>query len=234
MILGIIPARGGSKGIPRKNMKVISGKPLIAWTIDHAKSSKLLDHFLVSTEDEQIGRFAKNNGVEWWKRDPALATDEASTISVLKEVVLGYPKKITSVVVLQPTSAIRGENLIDTCIKLFLEKKLDSLATGFIDKNAEYGKFQHYRRQDFKGRFCDDGNIYVIKAKSLKNNDRIGSKFGGMVISREENLEVDDAFDVKIVEHLLTVPFNGEQAKGLKRGTRHDFVDLSNQQKLNI
>ena len=226
MILGIIPARGGSKGIQRKNMAVVGEKPLIEWTIGHAKSSKFLDHFLVTTEDSQIGRFSEGKDVEWWKRPPELATDEASTLSVLEDVVTNYPKDISAVVVLQPTSPIRSEKLIDTCIKFFLNNNLDSIATGFMDKDAPYGEFQHYRRQDYKGKFCDDGNVYVIKASLIKNKDRIGKRFGGLVISKEENMEIDDVLDLKKAELLIKNPLNGDKYTGLKKGSRYDFLSL--------
>lgn len=208
-------------------MKVVAGKPLLQWTIEHAKMSEMLDHFLVSTDDQEIGEYANKLGVQWWKRPAALSTDEASTLSVLMDVVANYPERITSVVVLQPTSPIRSYGLIDSCIKCFFDNELDSIATGFISKQSEYGKYQHYRRQDHKGFFCDDGNVYVIKAEIIGNNDRIGKRYGGMIISKIENYEIDDALDLKVVEYLIRNNFQEKQVPELQREIQREFILLS-------
>lgn len=200
MILGITPARGGSKAIPRKNIKEICGKPLIAWTIEAAKASHLLDRYIVSTEDEEIARICENYGVDVLWRPPELATDEASTLSVLQHVAEQIPCKV--VVLLQCTSPIRSKGIIDECIKKFLANDYDSLATGFICKYVEYGK-NELRRQDIEGFFYDDGNIYVIKADLIRHGDRYGNKIGRNIISRWENVEIDDQFDFWVAEQIL-------------------------------
>jgi len=87
MILGVIPARGGSKGIPRKNIRMIAGKPLIAWTIEAALKAKLLDRLVVSTEDREIARIAGDRGAEVIGRPAELASDEATTLSVLQHAL---------------------------------------------------------------------------------------------------------------------------------------------------
>ena len=84
-ILGITPARGGSKGMPKKNIKVISGKPLIAWTIEAAKEAKVIDRYMVSTEDEEITEISREYGADVVERPPELATDEATTLSILQQ-----------------------------------------------------------------------------------------------------------------------------------------------------
>lgn len=200
MILGIIPARGGSKDIPRKNVKEIAGKPLIAWTIEAAKKSKLLDKYIVSTEDEEIASVAKKCGADILYRPPEFATDEASTLSVLQHAVENIPCDI--VVLLQATSPIRRDGLIDECIKEFLDNDYDSLATGFICKYVEYGK-NELRRQDIQGFFYDDGNIYAIKADLIKRGDRYGKKIGRKITSRWENVDIDDDFDFWMAEKIL-------------------------------
>ena len=179
-ILGITPARGGSKGIPRKNIKEIAGKPLIAWTIEAARKSRLLDKYLVSTEDEDITGIAKKYGADILYRPAELATDEASTMSVLQHAVERIPCDI--VVLLQATSPIRHEGLIDECIKEFVDNDYDSLATGFICKYVEYGR-NGLRRQDIEGFFYDDGNIYVIKTDLIKKGDRYGRNIGRKIIT---------------------------------------------------
>ena len=200
MILGITPARGGSKGIPRKNIKIIAGKPLVAWTIDVAKKSKLLDRYIVSTEDKKVAEIARKYGAEIIYRPPELATDEASTASVLQHAIGQINCDI--IVLLQPTSPIRRPGLIDECIKEFIDNRYDSLATGFMCKYAEYGK-NELRRQDVRGFFYDDGNIYVMRTDFIRKGDRYGKKIGRKIVSRQENIEIDDDFDFWIAEKIL-------------------------------
>ncbi len=200
MILGITPARGGSKGIPRKNIKMIAGKPLLAWTIEAAKKSKLIDRYVVSTEDAEIASVARDYGAEILKRPPELATDKADTLRVLEHAVKVIPCDI--LVLLQATSPIRHGSLVDECIKEFIDSKYDSLATGFICKYEEYGK-NDLMRQAIQGFFYDDGNVYVIKADLIKNGERYGKYMGRKIIGRWENIDVDDEFDFWIAEKIL-------------------------------
>lgn len=201
MILGITPARGGSKGVLRKNIKMVAGKPLIAWTIEAAKESMLLDRYVVSTEDEEIARVAREYGSEVLERPASLSTDDASTLGVLQHAVGKIP--CNTVVLLQATCPVRRKGLIDECIKEFLENGYDSLATGFICKYIEYGK-NELMRQDIKGFFYDDGNVYVLKTDLIKNGDRYGTKIGRKIISRWENVDVDDELDIWLAEQILS------------------------------
>lgn len=199
-ILGITPARGGSKGIPRKNIRNIAGKPLIAWTIEAARKSELIDRYVVSTEDAEIAAVAKRCGAEIIKRPARLSADDVPTVSVLQHTVSKISCDI--VVLLQATSPIRGKGLIDACIKEFLEKDYDSLATGFICKYVEYGK-NNLKRQDIKGFFYDDGNVYVIRADLIRRGDRHGKKLGKRIISQRENVDIDDDFSFQVAENIL-------------------------------
>ena len=200
MILGVIPARGGSKTIPRKNIKMIAGKPLIAWTIEAAKKSKLLDRFVISTEDPEIADISKRYGSQVINRPDEFATDDASTLSVLQHALSVIEADI--VVVLQPTSPIRDNDLIDSCIKRFQERKVDNLATGFICKFMEYGSYTE-RRQELRGFFYDDGNVYVVKAELIKKGTLFGEKVEHFKNTREENIEIDDEFDFWMAEEIL-------------------------------
>lgn len=200
MILGVTPARGGSKGIPRKNLASVCGKPLLAWTIEAAKQARLLDHYVVSTEDPEIATLARRHGAEVLDRPAALASDGASTLSVLQHVVRHIPAD--TVVLLQATSPVRDEGLIDRCITRFRETRVDSLATGFICKYVAYGE-NTKRRQEIPGFFYDDGNVYVIRADLIRAGDRYGRKMERMVVDRELNVEIDDAFDLWLAEQVL-------------------------------
>lgn len=200
MILGITPARGGSKGISKKNIRIISGKPLIAWTIEAAKQSTMLDRFIVSSDDEEILSTAARYGAEMLRRPDEFATDTASTLSVIQHAVEHIPCDI--VVLLQATSPIRRQGLIDECIREFIDHDYDSLATGLICKYVEYGR-NDLRRQDIEGFFYDDGNVYVIKADLIRRGDRYGEKIGKKILSRRENVEIDNEFDFWVAEQIL-------------------------------
>ena len=200
MILGLIPARGGSKGVPNKNIKEICGKPLIAWTIERALQSRLLDKVIVSTDSEAIAEVAKKNGAQVMMRPARLATDTASTQDVMAHALQQEPADI--LVLLQPTSPCRTEGLIDECIRDFIQNDYDSLATGFLCDYKEYGK-NTLPRQQIQGFFYDDGNVYVIKAANILAGDRYGKKIGRKFISRFENMEIDDAFDFWMLEQIL-------------------------------
>ena len=160
----------------------------------------MIDRYVVSTEDEEIAATSREYGVDVIERPPELATDEATTLSVLQHAIEKIP--CDSIVLLQATSPIRGGGLIDECIREFLDNEYDSLATGFICKYIEYGK-GNMRRQDIEGFFYDDGNIYVIKADLIERGERYGEKIGRKVISRWENTEIDDKFDLWLGEQIL-------------------------------
>lgn len=200
MILGLIPARGGSKGVPRKNIKEIYGKPLIAWTIEKAKAAKLLDKIVVSTDDDEIAEVARNYGADVLIRPAHLASDTASTQDVMVHALKNYPADI--LVLLQPTSPCRRDGLIDECINDFTANEYDSLATGFMCSYKEYGQ-NTLPRQQIQGFFYDDGNVYVIKASNILNGDRYGKKIGRKFVSRYENAEIDDEFDFWLLEKIL-------------------------------
>lgn len=203
MILGMIPARGGSKGVYRKNVRCVAGKPLIAWTIEAAKSSVLLDDFVVSTEDSDIAATVEKLGARTVMRPLHLATDETSTLAVMQHILNKEPADI--LVLLQATSPIRETGLIDKCIQQFLDTGADSLATGFNCHYTEYGS-NHLRRQDIPGFFYDDGNVYVIRGDLIKNGDRYGKRIERVLLDREQNVEIDDEYDLWLAEKILEHP----------------------------
>jgi len=201
MILGVIPARGGSKGIPRKNIKRIAGKPLIAWTIEAARRSALLDRFVVSTEDPEIAEISKGYGAEVIDRPAELATDKTTSVPLLQHI-LSTIIEADTIVLLQPTSPVKDKDLIDRCVKRYQERDADNLATGFICKFMEYGTYTQ-RRQDLKGFFYDDGNVYVLKRDLVKKGRLFGKKAERIYTTREENVEIDDDFDFWAAEQIL-------------------------------
>lgn len=202
MILGIIPARGGSKGIPRKNIQPVHGRPLIAWTIDAAHKSLLLDRFVVSTEDSEIVTVANQYGANVLLRPAKLAQDDTTTVAVLKHICKELPQYAT-IVVLQPTSPIRRPGLIDQCIKTFQEEGCDTLATGFTSYQFEWGTMKNIPRQKMKGYFYDDGNVYVHKSDHLKLGQWWGKVRCPYEIGDGQNLEVDEEADLWAAEGIL-------------------------------
>ena len=105
-------------------------------------------------------------------------------------------------VLLQATSPIRDDGLIDDCIQKFLDSHADSLATGFICKYVEYGK-NDSRRQDIPGFFYDDGNVYVIDADMIRKGERYGKRIERVLLDREQNVEIDDEYDLWLAEQIL-------------------------------
>lgn len=200
MILGITPARGGSKGIPRKNIRPLAGKPLIAWTIEAAQQSTLLDDFVVTTEDVEIAAVAEKWGARVVQRPMALAGDNVVTLPVLQHVVEQTPAD--TVVLLQATSPVRDPGLIDLCINKFLETGADALATGFICNYVEYGK-NYVPRQEISGFFHDDGNVYVKDVELIKRGQQHGERIERVLIDREQNVEIDDEFDFWLAEQIM-------------------------------
>lgn len=210
MIFGVIPARGGSKGIPQKNIRQVCGKPLIAWTIEAAQQSVLLDRWVVSTEDPEIASISRHYGAEILNRPPQLATDTTPTLHVLKHALDHVSADI--VVLLQPTSPIRSSGLIDRCIRQFQDTQADSLATGFICKYQEYALGNNLRRQDRTGFFYDDGNVYVIRAAMVSAGEQFGEKIEHVLLDREQNIEVDDFFELWLAEKVLERRSAGNQS----------------------
>jgi N-acylneuraminate cytidylyltransferase len=200
MILGVTPARGGSKGIPQKNIKCICGKPLIAWTIEAAKESKLLDRFVVSTDDEEIAGVSKKWGAEVINRPAALATDEATTLAVLQNLLTKV--NADTVVLLQCTSPVRTPGLIDQCIEKYKQTRADAVATGYLCSLFEWGTYSE-RRQKLRPFFHDDGNVYVINANNIKKGDLFAGKRETVIVPRECSFEIDDDFDFWINDQIL-------------------------------
>ncbi len=198
-VLGVTPARGGSKGVPRKNIRTCHGKPLIAWTIEAAAASTLLDKYIVSTEDPEIAAVSRTFGAAVLDRPEELASDRVTTLSVVQHALGTMPADL--VVLLQPTSPIRDHGLVDRCIRQLIESGADSLATGFICKYREYGV--EHRRQDVPGFFYDDGNVYVYRSDLIRAGDPVGQRVERVLLDREQNVEVDDEFDFWLAEQVL-------------------------------
>jgi CMP-N-acetylneuraminic acid synthetase len=201
-VVGIIPARAGSKGIVGKNVRLIAGKPLVAWTIEAAKESKLLNNFYVSTDSIEIAKISKDLGADIIDRPNVLASDGANMIDVLKHAIEKTGADV--IVLLQPTSPVRNKGLIDECIHAYLNKKADSLATGFMCKYTPWGTLNDKAtRQAFKGFFYDDGNVYVLAKEVILSGRKKGKNPATILLDKEQSVEIDDAFDFELAEQIL-------------------------------
>ena len=219
--LAVIPARGGSKGIPNKNIIEIAGKPLVAWSILHAKNSKVISEVMVSTDSPEIGAVANRFGASVpFSRPAEISTDQASTESVLLHALDWYKtqKKIfDAVVLLQPTSPHRGPYAIDQAVAQFEAEKADSLLSAcenhyFFWSNkkepkALYNFEKRPRRQDISEDerwYRENGSIYITKSELLeKKRNRLGGKISIFLMSEEESYEIDSLTDLKVVSTIM-------------------------------
>lgn len=219
-IIAIIPARGGSKSLPHKNIRLLNGKPLIYYTIATAKKSKYLQRLLVSTEDNQIAEIAQKYGAEVIERPAELATDTAPTEPVMEQVVATLEReedyKPDIIVLLQATSPLRNSKHIKEALDKFLKNDYDSLLSvcpshAFVWRVGENGvnainyDFRNRpRRQDMKPEYRENGAIYITKHKILtREHNRLGGKIGLYVMSEEDSLEIDSEFDFWLCEQAI-------------------------------
>lgn len=232
-IVAIIPARGGSKGIPRKNLMPLAGKPLIAHTIEHALRARQVNRTIVSTDDAKIAAVSEQYGAEVVIRPPELATDTASAESVLLHVLSFLEQKEgylpSLVVLLQPTSPLRQPDDIDHAIDTLSAAGADSLFSGCRSHNfywrledgqpisANYDYRHRPRRQDFTPEYIENGSIYVTKTKVLKQH---GNRLGGRITFYEMNpldsFQIDTEEDFLLLERLLSLRHRHHAVEKLK------------------
>ncbi len=224
-ILGIIPARGGSKGIPRKNIIKVAGKPLMAWAIDAAKNSKYINRVVVSSEDKEILSIAQKHGAEAIKRPSHLATDNASFEPLIFQVMEYLKKKdgyIPDILVyLQPTSPLRDVSDIDQAIQKLLDGKAQAiisvyelekkyLKTFITDKNgrlkgAVNDRYPFMNRQKLPNVYMPNGAIYVITRKTfIKTGQLFSDKTLPFVMSLEKSFDLDTMEDLKKLKKIFT------------------------------
>jgi CMP-N,N'-diacetyllegionaminic acid synthase len=215
-IVGIIPARGGSKGIPKKNIKLLNGKHLIAYTIEAALASNL-DRVIVSTDCEEIASISKGYGAEVVMRSAHLAEDTTPTLPVLHDVVSSLDEKFDAVMTLQPTSPLRTVEDINNSIKNFSsDKEADSLVSvvavahnhmpeKLMTFDGKYlsGNNEAKRRQEISTMYARNGAaIYITKVEKL-NEYIFGGKILPYFMSKIKSFDIDDIEDWEIVENIL-------------------------------
>ncbi len=213
-ILAIIPARGGSKGLPRKNILELGGIPLIAWTINAVKQSKYIDRYILSSDNEEICEIAKKYGCEVpFIRPSELATDTSDSVSVVMHAIEQVGLTYDLIVLLQPTSPFRTTAQIDQAIEVFMENKIFSLASvSPLDKSAEWmyrlnvktnqleniinAQAPVSRRQDSRPLYYLNGSIYVIdKNHFIAHQQFVNENTYAYVIEKEYALDIDTLLD---------------------------------------
>lgn len=209
--LAIIPARGGSKGIAKKNLVKVKGRPLIAYTIEPALKSRYIDRIIVSTDDVEISRVSKEYGAEVpFLRPNELATDEAKTIEAVLYTLEQLKESYDYVVLLQPTQPLRTTEQIDAAIEQIIDEKQENLVSvELLEKNpimfreiVGEGVLQPLlkenstvRRQDFKSYYYVNGLIYINQISTLSNTTSLNdNKFAYVT---EPTIDIDTMEDLK-------------------------------------
>ncbi|MBN2788507.1 MAG: acylneuraminate cytidylyltransferase family protein [Paludibacteraceae bacterium] len=219
--LAVIPARGGSKRLPRKNVLDLAGKPLIAWTIEAAKQSKYIDHFVVSTDDQEITDVSKKFGAEVLTRPGELATDAASSVDVVLHAVNAQHKQYDYVILLQPTSPLRTSQHIDEAIELLFEKNANAVISVCETEHSplwantlpEDGSMDNFIREEVKGKRSQDlptyyrlnGSIYICNIERLyKENNLITERdVFSYKMDRRSSIDIDQRVDFEFSEFFL-------------------------------
>ncbi len=222
-VVAVIPARGGSKSIPGKNIRPLAGKPLLAWSIDVARHVSEIDRILVSTDDAEIGAIGRLHGAEVYRRPEHLATDDALVIDALKDLIETLKAEGETpewIVLLEATCPLRTAGDVRECLKLVEQGGYDSVATF---KDAELNPHRAWKlidgvpevfipgavpwlpRQKLPKAYQLNGAVYVFRAALLEKETKslLLGKLGAVLMPRERSQDIDDSLDFTIVEALL-------------------------------
>lgn len=225
-ILGVITARGGSKGIPKKNISVIGGKPLIAHTILAAKSSQQLSDCILSTDSREIADCAAEFNMYTEELRPSeFATDTAKNEEAVIYEVDKYEKannlSVDVIVLLQPTTPLRKAEDIDSALDIFMSSGSDSLISvydaTFVHPNIMYYMKDGYlrpvleegkrlkRRQEFRSVFVRNGAIYIAtRAQVMDRKSFVGDNPAAYVMPYTRSINIDEPFDLEMAEWLMS------------------------------
>ncbi len=225
-VLGLIPARGGSKGIPRKNVRLLAGRPLLAYTAEAALAARRLHRVVLSTEDEEIAEVGRRCGLEVPFRRPAeLARDETAMLPVVEHAVRAVEadgERFDAVCLLQPTNPLRRAEDVDACIERFHQSGADALVS-VLPVPAEYNPHWVYfrddagllrlstgeaqpipRRQELEPAFHRDGSVYVVRRDVvMEQHSLYGHRLVGLAMDPERSVNLDTPDDWRRVEELL-------------------------------
>jgi len=216
-IISIIPARGGSKGIPKKNIQPFLDQPLITHSINYSTMSKKVMDTYVSTDDHKIMEIAEQSGANIIKRPQNISGDTATTESAIKHVLSTITIIPDIIILLQPTSPFRPPNSLDNAINHFIDNKYDSLLSispthNFIwniSKDIAIPKYDFInrpRRQDILKEninYIENGSLYIFTNNHFnKTNNRLGGKIGYVIFDEKYANEIDTELDLIILEQI--------------------------------
>jgi N-acylneuraminate cytidylyltransferase/CMP-N,N'-diacetyllegionaminic acid synthase len=222
-MLAIIPARGGSKGLPGKNIKLLAGKPLIAHTVEQALNSKHVTKVLVSTDDKEIARVALEFGAEVpFMRPAELASDTSLSIDTyiytLDQLANEYGEVHDNFLVLQPTSPLRSAEDIDKAVDLFQTKKADSVISfceehhsifwhKYVDSNGVISPIftneKLSNRQELKKTYYPNGAIYVFRSDLIRLRKYYSEKTYVYLMERQYSIDIDSLEDFEYAEFVM-------------------------------
>ena len=215
-IIAIIPARGGSKGIPNKNIIDCMGKPLIAHSIEYAKESDLVTSIYVSTDDAKIAEVARQYGAKIIDRPDSISGDTATTESAIEHVLNNIPKP-DIVILLQATSPLRPKGSLNKSLEKMISEKYDSLLSlspthrfswkiNGDEAIPKYDFKNRPRRQDIsesEQAYIENGSIYIFTYENfIKHNNRLGGKIGYVVFEEEFSFEIDTPTDLIVIDSI--------------------------------
>jgi len=220
--LAIIPARGGSKRLPRKNILNLAGKPLIGWSIEAGLKSRYIDKTVVTSDDDEILNIAKQFGSNVLKRPDELASDTASSFDAIEHAIKQTVKQYDYTILLQPTSPLRDDKHIDEAIELLIQKNADAvisvckmdhnpLWSNTLDKTLSMENFLpenilNKRSQDLQTYYRLNGAIYICKTNKLLEEKSFFLKENifAYIMDRNSSIDIDEEIDFKIAEVLIS------------------------------
>ena len=218
--LAIIPARGGSKRLPRKNVLDLCGKPLIAWSIEAGLKSKYIDKLIVTSDDEEILDISKKFGANIIKRPDELSSDTATTFDAIKHTIDNL-EKYDFIVLLQPTSPLRSEKYLDEAIELLEEKNADAVISvcesehsplwcNTLSQNLDMSNFLldevlNKRSQDLEKYYKLNGAIYICKTDKLLENKSffLKNNIFAYIMDKKVSIDIDEEIDLLIANELM-------------------------------
>jgi len=217
-VLAVIPARGGSKGVAGKNLRLLAGEPLLVHTLRAAQAARLLDTLVVSTDDPAIAAVARDAGAEVVDRPAALATDTARTeptlLHAVDTLVAAGQAEPEWVVTLEPTSPLRSPELIDRCIELALRSRPGAVIT-VSETRESYGRRegdrfvylfpgQPRRRQERQPLYRESGTVYVTRTSLLRRTGLVlAEPLLSVVVAEEESIDINTHLDFTIAEAVM-------------------------------
>ena len=219
-VVAVIPARGGSKGIPRKNIRLLAGKPLIVHTIEQARQSRWVTETVVSTDDSQIASVSEAAGATVVHRPADISGDQASSESALIHAIHSLLQRGRSLpdltVFLQCTSPVRRPGDLDAAVATLMQKGADSLLSvspshrflwteeGGEARPINYDFQNRPRRQDMEPQYMENGSIYVFRTQALLNSgNRLSGKVALYPMDEEAAVDIDSMLDMKLAELIL-------------------------------